>query len=106
MIIVADTTFKVISSFAITNSPRANESPYLKSLFNQVLHLYRLVTLMTADAAFISRENCETIGSAGAVPRMFPRKNITYWGPDPWREMIMNSYMILRNGWNNTTCAR
>ncbi|MGC9117160.1 MAG: hypothetical protein ACP5ID_06180, partial [Conexivisphaera sp.] len=32
------------------------------------------------------RENCALIGSAGAIP--IPRKGISYWGPDPWREMI------------------
>jgi transposase len=45
-----------------------------------------MVKLMTADAGYISRENCDVIGSAGAVPRIFPKKNVSYW--DPWREMI------------------
>jgi hypothetical protein len=80
-VLAAGTTFKVISSFAVAHSPTANESPCLKPLFNQILYLYKLVKLMTADAAFISRENCEIIGSAGATPRIFPKKNITYWGP-------------------------
>ncbi|MGC8696805.1 MAG: hypothetical protein ACP5UD_10435, partial [Conexivisphaera sp.] len=53
-----------------------------------ILYLYKMVKLMTADAGYISRENCDVIGSAGTVPRIFPKKNVSYWGPDPWREMI------------------
>ncbi|MEM4127173.1 MAG: hypothetical protein QW508_06410 [Conexivisphaerales archaeon] len=28
------------------------------------------------------------IGSADTVPRIFPKKNISYWRPDPWKEMV------------------
>lgn len=57
------TTFKIISSFAVTHSPTANESPYLRPLFNQIIYLYKMVKLMTADAGYISRENCDVIGT-------------------------------------------
>ncbi|MGC8661999.1 MAG: hypothetical protein ACP5TZ_05820, partial [Nitrososphaeria archaeon] len=67
-------------------TPTANESPYLRPLFNQIIYLYKMVKLMTADAGYISRENCDVIGSAGTIPRIFPKKNVPYW--DPWREMI------------------
>ena len=60
-VLAAGTTFKIISSFAVTHSPAANESPYLRPLFNQTLYLYKMVKLMTADAGFISRENCDLI---------------------------------------------
>ena len=60
-VLAAGTTFKIISSFAVTHSPAANESPYLRPLFNQTLYLYKMVKLMTADAGFISRENCDVI---------------------------------------------
>ena len=43
---------------------------------------------MTADAAFISRENCSAIASSGALPRIFPKKDISHWGPDAWMEML------------------
>ena len=35
-VLAAGTTFKIISSFAVTHSPTANESPYLRPLFNQI----------------------------------------------------------------------
>ena len=88
VVLAAGTTFKIISSFAATHSPNASESPYLRPLFEQILYLYEMVRLMAADAGFLSRENCALIGSAGAIPRIFPRKGVSYWGPDPWREMI------------------
>ncbi|MDP7976867.1 MAG: hypothetical protein RAK25_07055, partial [TACK group archaeon] len=82
-VLAAGTTFKIIP--AVTHSPTSNESPYLRPLFNQILYLYKMVKLMTADAGYISRENCDVIGSADAIPRIFPKKNVSYWGP--WREM-------------------
>ncbi|MGC8696263.1 MAG: hypothetical protein ACP5UD_07660 [Conexivisphaera sp.] len=50
MVLAAGTTFKIISSFAVTHSPTASESPYLRPLFEQILYLYEMVRLMTADA--------------------------------------------------------
>ena len=61
VMIAAGTTFKVISSFAVTSVPTANESPYLRPLFKQIVKLYGQVLLMTADAAFIS-EKGELLG--------------------------------------------
>ena len=89
-IIAAGTTFKLISSFAVARSPHANESPYLKPLLNQIAELYAEIAVLCADAAFISRENCNEVARHGAVPRIFPRENVTPWarGSQAWRKML------------------
>ncbi len=90
-ILAAGTTFKLISSFAIAWSPFSNESPHLKPLLKQIVELYAHVAVLTADAAFLSRENCNAIGDAGATPRIFPKDNVTLraHGSGAWRKMLM-----------------
>ncbi|MDG7041872.1 MAG: transposase [Nitrososphaerota archaeon] len=89
-VLAAGTTFKIITSFVTTGAPNANESPYLKPLFLQIVELYDEVKLMTGDAAYPSRRNCSLIASHGAVPRLFPRKNSTFnsKGSSAWRTML------------------
>ncbi len=89
-ILAAGTTFKLISSFAIAWSPFSNESPHLKPLLKQIVELYAHVAVLTADAAFLSRENCNAIGDAGATPRIFPKDNVTLraHGSGAWRKML------------------
>lgn len=89
-ILAAGTTFKLISSFAMARSPHANESPYLKPLLNQIAELYAHVAALCADAAFMSRENCNEIATHGAVPRIFPKENVTLRakGSQAWRKML------------------
>jgi len=88
VVIAAGTTFKIISSFAVTHTPTSSETIYLKPVLEQIVHLYEMVKLLTADAGYLSRENCEAIGNKEIVARIFPKKGITYSGPDAWREMI------------------
>ncbi|MEM3197042.1 MAG: hypothetical protein QXO68_01615 [Conexivisphaerales archaeon] len=47
-VLAAGTTFKIV--FAVTHSPAANESPYLRPLFNQILYLYKMVKLLMLDS--------------------------------------------------------
>ena len=90
-ILAAGTTFKIISSFAIAKSPFGNESPYLKPLLNQIAELYTQVAVLSADAAFLSRENCNAINEINAIPRIFPKDSISLRakGSSAWRKMLM-----------------
>lgn len=68
-----------------------NESPTLKPLIEQTLtHYGRLTGFVTADAAFLSRTNCDLIQDAGATPRIFPKRNATLnpQGSKAWRTML------------------
>lgn len=68
-----------------------NESPTLKPLIETtVAHHGRLDGFVTADAAFLSRANCDLIEKAGATPRIFPKRNATLnpGGSKAWRAML------------------
>jgi len=68
-----------------------NESPTLQPLIEQTLtHYGHLDGFVTADAAFLSRKNCDAIDDAGAAPRIFPKRNSTLnpGGSKAWRKML------------------
>ncbi len=89
-ILAAGTTFKIISSFAIAKTPFANESPYLKPLFNQIAEFYAYVKRVCADSAFLSRENCTILEKHGAIPRIFPKVSVSpkAKGSQAWKRML------------------
>jgi transposase len=90
-VLAVGTTFKIIASFARTRSPFSNESPYLRPLLDQVVELYAMVAKVSVDSGLLSRENCTLIEKAGALPRMFPKKNssIKTKGSAAWRKMML-----------------
>jgi len=57
-VMACGTTFKIIAAFAVASTPHANDSPYLKPILTQIRQLYDDVSLIVADPAFLSRENC------------------------------------------------
>lgn len=90
-ILVAGTTFKIISSFAITKTPFGNESPYLKPLLEQIAQFYACIGLFCADAAYLSRSNCSMVRRYGAVPRIFPKDGVSLRmkGSGAWKKMLV-----------------
>ncbi len=90
-VLAVGTTFKIIASFARTRSPFSNESPYLRPLLEDVVELYAMVAKVCVDSGLLSRDNCTLIEGAGALPRMFPKKNtsIKTKGSPAWRRMMV-----------------
>ena len=91
-VIACGTTFKIISAFAVASTPYANDSPYLKPILAQIRQLYDDVSLVVADPAFLSRENCESIAQLGAKPRIMPKGNVSLKakGFKAWRDMLID----------------
>jgi len=90
-VIACGTTFKIIAAFAVASTPYANDSPYLKPILTQIRQLYDDVSLIVADPAFLSRENCASITQLGAKPRIMPKRNVSMKakGFKAWRDMLI-----------------
>lgn len=92
MVAMVGTTYKMISSVTFTENPEANESPYLESLVLDTAEKYVKVSLVTGDAGYISRDNCDIIASLGAIPRIYPKRGITLRqkGSRAWTDMLLS----------------
>jgi len=90
VILTVGTQYKMIASSIITENPYAAESPYLESSLENVMQIYSSVDMMTGDWAFLSRENTSAIAFAGAIPLLYPRKNVTLRakGHPAWKHML------------------
>jgi transposase len=90
-VIACGTTFKIIAAFAVASTPYANDSPYLKPILAQIGQLYREVSVIVADPAFLSRENCACIAELGAKPRIMPKGSVSVKakGVKAWRDMLI-----------------
>lgn len=91
LVMACGTTFKIIAAFAVPSTPYANDSPYLQPLLAQIRQLYRHVSLIVADPAFLSRENCASIAELDAKPRIMPKVNVSLKakGVKAWRDMLI-----------------
>lgn len=80
---------KMFSAFGV--SGHGGESPWLVPLLDQTSQMFSGIELVTADAAYLSRENCTFIESLGAKPRIFPKRNtaINANGSPAWKRMLM-----------------
>jgi transposase len=90
-VMACGTTFKIIAAFAVASTPYANDSPYLKPILTQIRQLYDDVSLIAADPAFLSRENCACIAELGAKARIMPKQNASLKakGFKAWRDMLI-----------------
>jgi transposase len=90
-VIACGTTFKIIAGFAVASTPHANDSPYLKPILAQIRQLYRDVSIIAADPAFLSRENCGSVAGLGAKARIMPKGNLSLKakGVKAWRDMLV-----------------
>jgi len=92
-VIACGTTFKIIAAFAVTSTPYANDSPYLKPILAQIRQLYDDASFIVADSAFLSRENCASIADElGAKARIMPKGNVSLKakGVKAWRDMLID----------------
>jgi transposase len=91
-IAMAGNTYKILSAFEITENPHDNESPYFKPLIAETAACYDCIDLVSADAAYLSRLNCNLITEAGGTPRIYPKKGITLKmrGSNAWTDMLLN----------------
>ena len=89
-IITVGTCYKMIASFIITENPYAAEGPYLEEALSNVQDIYSRILMMLGDAAYLSRKNASLVAEAGAIPRFYPKKNVTLRakGSPAWKKML------------------
>jgi transposase len=89
-IITVGTRYKMIASFIITGNPHAAEAPYLGEALSNVQDIYPHIEMMIGDAAYLSRKNTSLVTAAGAIPRFYPKKNVTLSakGSPAWKNML------------------
>ncbi len=89
-IITVGIKYKMIASFIITENPFAAEGPYLEEALKEVQENYSRINMVTGDPAFLSRKNASLVSALGAVPRFYPKKNVTCraHGSPAWRKMF------------------
>ena len=61
-------TYKIFSAVAFAENPTDNESPYLKLLLAETASCYERIDLVSGDAAYLSRHNCDLIAEEGRFP--------------------------------------
>lgn len=81
--------YQLYSAVRITKG-EANECPFLIPLMEETRKLYEKIRLVTADAAYLSRVNCSYAERIGAIPRIFPKENVTLnaRGSLAWSHML------------------
>lgn len=86
--IICGTRTNVIASVKVTEGT-CNDSPYFKPLLNDASKLFTIKEI-SADAGYLSRENCTASREIGAVPYIMPKKNVTALskGHSSWNKMI------------------
>lgn len=101
-LIMISNNFHIASGFVHANGS-ANDSPLFAPALEQTERKFTQIADIELDAGFISRENCQRIANAGAVPYIFPKRGITLnqEGSPAWKKMLLslisNSQVWLRN---------
>jgi len=55
-----------------------NESPYFEPLLTEAVTCYEQIDIVSADAAYLSRDNCDLVAELGAIPRIYhPKQGVT-----------------------------
>lgn len=92
MIAMVGDTYKLFSSVTFADEPQDNESPYFEQLLAETAESYEKIDIVSADAAYLSRYNCDLIAGVGAIPRIYPKRNITLRkkGSKAWIEMLLS----------------
>jgi transposase len=90
VLMMAGLKYKLYSAFRYANSPVDNESPYFEELLEKTARRYVRVSLVTGDAAYLSRRNCDLVEALGGVARFYPKKGTTLRqkGSVAWRKML------------------
>jgi hypothetical protein len=92
MIAMVGNTYKLFSAVAFTDKPTDNESAHLERLLAETASCYERIAIISGDAAYLSRINCELIVDEGAIPRLYPKQGITLKmrGSAAWAEMLLD----------------
>ncbi|HLD78126.1 MAG TPA: transposase, partial [archaeon] len=79
---------KLFTAFEITGA--GSECPFLGPLLEESAQKLDCIELVTADAAYLSRPNCNAIARIGAIPRIFPKRNTVLLrrGSQAWKDML------------------
>ncbi|MBI2107429.1 transposase [Candidatus Woesearchaeota archaeon] len=85
--IVTGVKSNIVVSAKVTDG-KANDSPHFEDLVKQ--SAYFDIKIISADAGYLSRKNCEIVTSIRATPFIFPKKNATVRakGSPAWNHMI------------------
>jgi len=80
---------KLFTAVEITGP--GSECPYLIPLLDETSGMYE-VDSVSADAIYLSRDNCEAIASIGAKPYIYPKENTTInkKGSAAWKCMLLD----------------
>jgi len=83
--------YKIMSAFELTENPHDNESPYFEPLLAETVACYEQIDIVSADAAY-SRDNCNLVVEAGAVPRIYSKQGVTLKmrGSSTWTDMLLS----------------
>lgn len=83
------TKHKLFTAVQIEEGP-AGESPFFQPLLNHTAERYNTINLVCADSAYLSRNNCKAVGTAGGIPRIYPKRGIKInkRGSKEWTNML------------------
>lgn len=92
MVAMVGTTYGLVSAVELPDNPAAHESPLFAPLLEETASSYSSIELVSLDAGYMSRANCDLIEKVGAVPRIYPKKGTTLKrkGSWAWGEMLLN----------------
>ncbi|MGC8817757.1 MAG: transposase [Candidatus Hadarchaeum sp.] len=92
MVAMVGTTYGLISAVEFPDNPAAHESPFFKQLLEETADCYPTIELVSLDAAYLSRDNCNVIEEVSAVPRIYPKGGATLKrrGSWAWTEMLLD----------------
>jgi len=92
MVAMVGTTYGLISAVELPDNPAAHESPLFAPLLEETAGSYSSIELVSLDAGYLSRANCDLIEEVGAVPRIYPKEGTTLKrrGSWAWTEMLLD----------------
>ena len=90
LIAVFGNKYKLIGACDIAGA-KGNECPYLQPLLDELMEIYEELNLFQGDAAYLSRNNCNTIVSYGGIPRIYPKSNtvLNQRSSKAWTQMLL-----------------
>ncbi len=91
MIAMVGCTYKLFSAVEFPENPEAHESPFFEALLSDTAASFDRIDLVSADSAYLSRDNCDLISGVGALPRVYPKQGVTLKkkGSRAWKEMLL-----------------
>ncbi|KXA94300.1 hypothetical protein AKJ65_04840 [candidate division MSBL1 archaeon SCGC-AAA259E19] len=92
MVAMIGATYQFLSSVKFPDNPYAHESPYFEPLLEETASRYVQIDLVSGDAAYLSRDNCDSVEDFGGTPRFYPKEGITLRreGSWAWTDMLLD----------------